>query len=153
MAIYLFMNVGTFAVILCMRRDGRMVEAIDDLAGLSRTQPALALALGIFMFSMAGIPPMAGFFAKVYVFLAAIDAGLYGLAVIGVLTSVVGCYYYIRIVKLMYFDQATASFDRPIGREMAAVLVVSSVVILFFFVFPGALFNGADVAAAALFAG
>jgi NADH-quinone oxidoreductase subunit N len=153
MAIYLFMNVGTFAVILCMRRDGRMVEAIEDLAGLSRTQPALALALGIFMFSMAGIPPLAGFFGKVYVFLAAIDAGLYGLAVIGVLASVVGCYYYIRIVKLMYFDQASGTFDRPIGREMTAVLVVSSVVILFFFVFPGALFNGADMAAAALFAG
>jgi NADH-quinone oxidoreductase subunit N len=153
MAIYLFMNVGTFAVILCMRRDGRMVEALDDLAGLSRTQPALALALAIFMFSMAGIPPLAGFFAKVYIFLAAIDAGLYGLAVIGVLTSVVGCYYYIRIVKLMYFDQPAAAFDRPIGREMGAVLVLSSVVILFFFVFPGALFSGADAAAAALFAG
>jgi NADH-quinone oxidoreductase subunit N len=153
MAIYLFMNVGTFAVILCMRRDGRMVEAIDDLAGLSRTQPALALALGIFMFSMAGIPPLAGFLAKVYIFFAAIDAGLYGLAIIGVLTSVVGCYYYIRIVKVMYFDQPAAAFDRPIGREMGAVLVISSIVILFFFVSPGALFSSADAAAAALFAG
>ena len=122
MAIYLFMNIGTFAVILCMTRDGRMVEEIDDLAGLSRTQPALALALAIFMFSMAGIPPLAGFFAKFYVFLAAIDAGLYGLAVIGVLASVVGAYYYLRIVKLMYFDEPAAGFDRPIGREMQAVL-------------------------------
>jgi NADH-quinone oxidoreductase subunit N len=153
LAIYLFMNLGTFAVILCMRRDGRMVEGIDDLAGLSRTQPALAFALGIFMFSMAGIPPMAGFFSKVYVFLAAIDAGLYTLAVIGVLTSVVGAYYYLRIVKLMYFDEPVGSFDRPIGRELQAVLVVTAVITLFFFIFPGPLLNGADAAAASLFTG
>jgi NADH-quinone oxidoreductase subunit N len=154
MAIYLFMNVGTFAVILCMRRDGRMVEEIGDLAGLSRTQPGLALALAIFMFSMAGIPPLAGFFAKLYIFLAAIDAGLYTLAVIGVLASVVGAFYYLRIVKLMYFDEpAGVGFDRPIGREMQAVLVVSAVVILFFFAFPGFVVDGADSVAAALFAG
>ncbi|MGH7093103.1 MAG: NADH-quinone oxidoreductase subunit NuoN, partial [Stellaceae bacterium] len=90
MAIYLFMNVGTWAVILCMRRQGQMVENITDLAGLSRSQPGLALALAIFMFAMAGIPPTAGFFSKLYIFLAAIDAHLNGLAVIGVLTSVVG---------------------------------------------------------------
>src|SRR6185437_5030656 len=83
MAIYLFMNVGTFAVILCMRRQGQMVERIDDLSGLSRSQPTLALALAIFMFSMAGIPPLAGFFAKFYIFMAAIDAHLFVLAVIG----------------------------------------------------------------------
>jgi NADH-quinone oxidoreductase subunit N len=153
MAIYLFMNVGTFAVILCMRRDGKMIEEIGDLAGLSRTQPALALALAIFMFSMAGIPPLAGFFAKIYVFLAAIDAGLYGLAVIGVLASVVGAYYYLRIVKLMYFDEPVASFDRPIGRELQAVLVVSAFFVLFFFVYPGLVVDGADSVAAALFAG
>jgi len=139
---------------LCMRCDGRMVEEIGDLAGLSRTQPGLALALAIFMFSMAGIPPLAGFFAKLYIFLAAIDAGLYTLAVIGVLASVVGAFYYLRIVKLMYFDEpAGVGFDRPIGREMQAVLVVSAVVILFFFAFPGFVVDGADSVAAALFAG
>jgi NADH-quinone oxidoreductase subunit N len=153
MAIYLFMNIGTFGVILCMRRQGRMVEQIDDLAGLSRTNPALALALGIFMFSLAGIPPLAGFFAKVYVFLAAIDAGLYVLAVIGVLTSVVGAFYYLRIVKLMYFDEAVGSFDRPIGREMQAVLAISAIIIMFFFVYPGLVVGSADAVAAALFAG
>src|SRR5579862_106605 len=153
LAIYLFMNIGTFAVILCMRRNGKLVEGIDDLAGLSRTQPGLALALAIFMFSMAGIPPMAGFFAKVYVFLAAIDAQLYGLAVIGVLTSVVGAFYYLRIVKLMYFDEPAAPFDRPIGREVQFVLVLSSLVILFFFVWPGLLADGADAVASALFSG
>jgi NADH-quinone oxidoreductase subunit N len=154
MAIYLFMNVGTFAVILCMRRQGQMVERIDDLAGLSRSQPALALALAIFMFSMAGIPPLAGFFAKFYIFMAAIDAHLFVLAVIGVVTSVVGAYYYIRIIKLMYFDEPVgAPFDGPIGLELKAVLVLSAVVILFWFVLPGPIFNAADAATAALFPG
>ncbi|MBV9522995.1 MAG: NADH-quinone oxidoreductase subunit NuoN, partial [Alphaproteobacteria bacterium] len=153
MAIYLFMNLGTFAVILCMRRNGEMVEAIEDLAGLAKTRPALALALGIFMFSMAGIPPLAGFFSKLWVFLAAIHAGLYVLAVIGVVTSVVGAFYYIRIVKLMYFDDPKGAFDRPIGGEMSAVLIVSAVVILLFFIVPGPLLTGAETAAAALFPG
>jgi NADH-quinone oxidoreductase subunit N len=154
MAIYLFMNVGTFAVILCMRREGRMVERIDDLSGLSRSQPTLALALAIFMFSMAGIPPLAGFFAKFYIFMAAIDAHLFVLAVIGVVTSVVGAFYYIRIVKLMYFDEPVGvPFDRPISVELKAVLVLSAVVILFWFVLPGPIFNAADAATAALFPG
>lgn len=153
MAIYLFMNIGTFAVILCMRRQGKAVERIDDLAGLSRTHPALALALGIFMFSMAGIPPLAGFFAKIYIFLAAIDAGLYALAVIGVLASVVGAFYYLRIVKLMYFDEPKGAFDRPFGGEVQTVILVAALVIMFFFVWPNPLVNGADAVAAALFVG
>src|SRR5882762_1612008 len=136
MAIYLVMNLGTFAVILCMQRDGKMVEEIADLAGLSKTQPGLAAALCIFMFSMAGIPPLAGFLSKLYVFLAAIDAGLYGLAVIGVLASVVGAYYYLRIIKLMYFDEPTGSFDKVVGREMQVVLVATAFVTFLFFVVP-----------------
>ena len=152
LSIYLFMNVGTFAVILCMRRAGKMVEGIEDLAGLSRTHPGLALALGIFMFSMAGIPPLAGFFAKFYIFMAAIDAGLPVLAVIGVLASVVGAFYYLRIVKLMYFDEPKGSFDAP-GRELQAVVLLSALVILFFFAWPNPLVNAADAVAAALFAG
>ena len=153
MAIYLFMNIGTFAVILCMRRAGKQVEGIDDLAGLSRTHPALALALAIFMFSMAGIPPLAGFFAKLYIFLAAIDAGLYTLAVIGVLASVVGAFYYLRIIKLMYFDEPKGEFETPFGGEVLTVMLVSALVIMFFFVWPNPLVNGADAVAAALFAG
>jgi NADH-quinone oxidoreductase subunit N len=153
LAIYLFMNAGTFAVILCMRRDGKMVEDIDELAGLSRTHPALALSLAIFMFSLAGIPPMAGFFAKLYIFMSAIDAGLPVLAVIGVLSSVVGAYYYLRIVKVMYFDEARGAFDRPFGAEVMAVLLVCTIIILFFIVFPGPLLNGADAVAATLFPG
>ena len=153
MAIYLFMNVGTFAVILCMRQKNRMVERISDLAGLSRTHPAMAVALGIFMFAMAGIPPLSGFFAKVYVFLAAVEAGLYTLAVIGVVTSVVGAFYYLRIVKVMFFDEPVEAFDRPIGWEMSTVLTVTAVVTLLFFIVPGPILDSASAAAAVLFSG
>jgi len=152
MTIYLFMTVGTWAVILCMRRDGRMLEGISDLAGLSRSQPGLALALAIFMFALSGIPPTAGFFAKLYVFLAAIDAKLTGLAVIGVVTSVVSAFYYLRVVRVMYFDEPVAVFDRPITAELKGVVFVTAVVTLFFFLIPGPIVEGAAAAASALFA-
>jgi NADH-quinone oxidoreductase subunit N len=152
MAIYLFMNIGTFAVILCMRQQDKMCEGINDLAGLSRTQPGLALALAIFMFAMAGIPPTAGFFSKLYIFLAAIDAKLTGLAVIGVVTSVVGAFYYLRIVKVMYFDEPTGAFDRPISGELKAVLIVTAIVTMFFFLLPDPIVGSAEAAAASLFA-
>ncbi len=151
LAIYLVMNVGAFACILCMRTKDGMVEEIDDLAGLSRNQPMLALALGIFMFSLAGIPPLAGFFGKLYVFLAAVDAGLYALAIIGMLTSVVGAFYYLRIVKVMYFDAPVEPFEQPIGGEMAAILTVSGFATLFFFAYPLPLIAIAQTAAQALF--
>ena len=151
LAIYLFMNVGAWAVILCMRRQGQMLEEIADMAGLSRTRPALALAFGIFLFSLAGVPPTAGFFAKLYIFFAAIDAKLAALAVIGVLASVVSAFYYLRIVKVMYFDEPAGAFDRPLTAELKGVLFVTAVVTLFFFVLPGPIFAGAEAAAAALF--
>ncbi len=153
LAIYVFMNLGTFCCILLMRRNERMVEDIEDLAGLSKTNPGLALVLSIFMFSMAGIPWFAGFFAKLYIFLAAIQAELFTLAVIGVLSSVVAAYYYIRIVKIMYFDQPSEEFDGPIGGSMKAILVVTGVVIFLFFIYPSPLLEGADLAAAALLSG
>jgi NADH-quinone oxidoreductase subunit N len=151
LAIYLFMTAGTWAVILCMRRRGRMLEGISDLAGLSQSQPGLALALAIFMFALSGIPPTAGFFAKFYVFLAAINAQLTGLAVIGVVTSVVSAFYYLRVVKVMYFDEPADGFDRPIVPELKAVLFVTTVVTLFFFLLPGPIVAGAKAAASALF--
>jgi NADH-quinone oxidoreductase subunit N len=153
MAIYALMTIGAFGCILCMRRQGRMVEGISDLSGLARSQPGLALALAIFMFSLAGIPPLAGFLAKFYIFLAAIDAGFYGLAVIGVLASVVGAYYYVRIVKVMYFDEPAPAFDRPVNPVVGAVLAVAAVLILLFFVYPAPLADSAAAAAATLFAG
>ncbi|AWK85788.1 NADH-quinone oxidoreductase subunit NuoN [Azospirillum thermophilum] len=153
MALYIAMNIGAFAVILCMRSQGRMLEEIKDLAGLSRTNPMLAAAMAVFMFSMAGIPPMAGFFGKLYVFLAAVAVGDYTIAVIGVLTSVVGAYYYLRIVKIMYFDEPTVTIDRVTDDGMTGVLVVTGLFTLLFFVIPAPILNGAATAAAALFAG
>jgi len=153
MSIYLFMNLGTFACILCMRRNNRMVEEIDDLAGLSRSHPMVAAAMAIFMFSMAGIPPLAGFFGKFYIFLSAIEAELYALVIIGALSSVVAAFYYLRIIKVMYFDDLVESLDKPIGREMAAVLVGTSLVVLLFFGLLAPIVARAEAAAAALFAG
>ena len=150
MAIYLMMSVGAFGCILAMRRQDRMVEGIDDLAGLSRTNPLLAFALGIFMFAMAGIPPLAGFFGKYFVFLAAIDAGLYGLAVIGLLSSVVAAFYYMRIVKVMYFDEPADPFDRPIGRELSTIVAATALFTLLFFAWPTELLRAAQAAASAL---
>jgi NADH-quinone oxidoreductase subunit N len=150
MTIYLVMNVGTFACILLMRRKGGMVEGIDDLAGLSRTRPGIAAALAVFMFSLAGIPPLAGFFGKFYIFLAAIEAGFYSLAVIGVLASVVGAYYYLRIVKIMYFDEPAEPFERPIGAEMGAIIAAAGLFNLLFFIYPSPFVAGAQAAASAL---
>jgi NADH-quinone oxidoreductase subunit N len=150
LAIYLAMTVGTFACILSMRRSEGMVEGIEDLKGLSKTNPYMAAAFLFFMFSMAGIPPLAGFFGKLYVFLAAIEAGLYGLAVIGVLSSVVAAFYYVRIVKLMYFDEPAEPFQRPLGKEMAAILVATAAFVAGFVVIVSPLVDSAGVAAAAL---
>ncbi|MCB1834013.1 MAG: NADH-quinone oxidoreductase subunit N, partial [Geminicoccaceae bacterium] len=119
-------------------------------AGLSSRQPLFALAIAIFMFSLAGIPPLAGFFGKLYVFMAAIQSGLVVLAVIGVLTSVVGAYYYLRIVKLMYFDEAADPFDLQQPFEVRLVSGVTAALVLGFIFLPGGLLQAAQGAAAAL---
>ena len=150
LSIYLVMTLGTFACVLAMRRRDGTVENIHDLAGLARNNPMMAFILAMLMFSLAGIPPLAGFFAKFYVFLAAIEAGLYALAVIGVLASVVGAYYYVRIVKIMYFDEPAEEFD-PMPGEIKLVLGLSGIFVIFFFVYPGPLVSAAGTAAAVLF--
>jgi NADH-quinone oxidoreductase subunit N len=150
MAIYVTMTLGTFAVVLSMRRSTGAVESIDQLAGLSRTNPTAAFFLAMLLFSMAGVPPLAGFFAKFYVFLAAIKAGLYVLAVIGVLASVVGAYYYLAIVKIMYFDDAAERFNvMPV--ELKVVLAVCGLFNILFFLYPGPLVGAASAAAHSLF--
>jgi len=151
LAIYVAMTLGTFACILSMRRSEGMVEGVDELAGLSKNQPMVAFLLAMLMFSMAGIPPLAGFFAKFYVFAAAVNAGLAWLAVIGVVASVVAAYYYLRIVKVMYFDEPADAFQ-PLARGPGFVLGVTSAFTLLFFVAPGPLVAAADAAAKALFA-
>jgi NADH-quinone oxidoreductase subunit N len=149
-AIYTTMTLGVFAVILSMRRSTGMVESIDQLAGLARTHPAMAFLMAMLLFSMAGVPPLAGFFAKFYVFLAAIKAGFYVLAVIGVMASVVGAYYYLAIVKTMYFDEAAEGFyAMPI--ELRVVLAVCGLFNILFFVYPAPLIGAASAAAHSLF--
>jgi NADH-quinone oxidoreductase subunit N len=150
MAIYVAMTLGTFACIIAMRRSGKPFEDISDLAGLARTKPAMAFFLAMMLFSMAGVPPLAGFFAKFYVFLAAVQAGMFTLAVLGVLASVVGCYYYLMIVKVMYFDDPAPAFD-PMGGALRTMLAVTGLFVVLFFVYPAPLVDAAGVAAKSLF--
>jgi len=150
MMIYLVMTLGTFAFILAMRRKDGNVEQIDDLSGLSVTNPMMATILTILMFSLAGIPPLAGFWGKWYVFLAAIDADLYALAVIGVLASVVGAYYYLRIIKIMWFDEPAGAF-LPMAGELRLVLGISGAFVLFYVLIGGPLGRMAEAAAKTFF--
>ncbi|QKV17962.1 NADH-quinone oxidoreductase subunit NuoN [Oricola thermophila] len=151
MTIYLAMTLGTFAFILAMRRkDEGNVESIDDLAGLSSTNPAMATVLTILMFSLAGIPPLAGFWAKWYVFYAAIGAGLYALAIIGVLASVVSAYYYLRVIKLMWFDEPVSGFA-PAAGELRLVMGVSALFVLGYVLVGGPIAATAETAARSLF--
>ena len=150
MAIYLATTLAAFACVLMMRRDGKLVEDISELAGLSRTNGWMAFAMAMMMFSLAGIPPLAGFWAKWYVFLAAINAKLYVLAVIGVLTSVVGAYYYLRLVKVMYFDEPKPAFEKS-DLGVRTVLLVSALFVLVLSLVPAPLFDTAAAAAKSLF--
>jgi NADH-quinone oxidoreductase subunit N len=151
LTIYVAMTLGTFACILSMRRGDKNVEDISELAGLAKTDLRLASILGILMFSLAGIPPLAGFWAKWYAFLPAIKAGLYPLAVIGVIASVIGAFYYLRIIKVMFFDEAAKPFE-PVEAKMLVVMALSALFVVLF-VLPfigGALGDAANAAATAL---
>lgn len=150
MLIYMVMTLGTFACVLAMRRSDGMVEDISELAGISKTNPMLALALTILMFSLAGIPPLAGFWGKYFVFIAAIQAELYALAVIGVLASVVGAYYYLRIIKIMWFDEGEQGFLAMPG-ELRVVLAVSGLFTFFYVIIAGPLSDMATAAARTFF--
>jgi NADH-quinone oxidoreductase subunit N len=150
MAIYLVMTLGTFAGILAMRVNGKNVENIADLSGLARTDGVMAFFLATMMFSLAGLPPLAGFFAKWYVFNAAIQAGLYALAVIGVLSSAVGAFYYLRIVKVMYFDEPAPAFDGP-ALAPRAVLAITGLLVVFLFAYPSLFIEATRAAANSLF--
>lgn len=150
MVIYVVMTLGSFACILAMRRKDGMVESIDELAGLSKTNPIMAFLLAMLLLSLAGIPPLAGFFGKFYVFLAAIEAGLYWLAVIGVLASVVGAFYYMRIIKILYVDEPAEGFEKMPG-ELRFVLGASGVFVLGFGLFAGTMVDIAELAAKSFF--
>jgi NADH-quinone oxidoreductase subunit N len=150
LAFYSLTNLGVFACVQAMRRNGKAVENISDMAGLARTQPALAFAFMSMMLSLSGLPPLAGILAKAFVFLAAIEAHLYFVASFGVLTSVVAAYYYLRIVKVMYFDEPVAPFDRTMGWTVGAIATVATLFSLFFVINIGRLLEYADGAALAL---
>lgn len=149
LAIYLVTSFGAFACVLAMNRNGHYLEDINELAGLSRTNPALAFAFAMLMFSLAGVPPLAGF-AKWYVFAAAVNAHLYPLAIIGVVTSVVGAYYYLRIVKIIYFDEPREAFT-PAPVAIRFVASVAAILVLAFVIAPAPLVNAASLAAKSLF--
>jgi NADH-quinone oxidoreductase subunit N len=149
LAIYIVMSFGVFACIVAMRRGGQAIETISDLAGLSTQRPGFALALAVLMWSMAGIPPLSGFFGKLYVFSAAVNAGLTPLAVIGVATTVVAAFYYLRVIKVMYFDAGSPNFDKSAGSVRFVMLVGTLATALFVFM-PGPLVSAAAAAAKAL---
>lgn len=151
--IYMVMTAGVFAVVLHMRRDDHSLEKISDLSGLSRHSPGLAYAMAILMFSMAGIPPFAGFFGKFAVFSAAVESEFYVLAVIGVLTSVIAAYYYLRIIKVMFFDEPEDAFDHAFPLARKVVLTVSVLFVVCFIVKPGVFLETTQAAAASLFVG
>ncbi len=151
MMLYMVMTAGVFGIILMMRRGEMAVEDIKDLAGLSRTQPMMAYGFAILLFSMMGIPPLAGFFGKFLVFKAAIDQGFIVLAVVGVLTSVVAAYYYLRMIKIMFFDEASDEFDKDVSFAIRTVVTVSALFVLFFILAPELIINMGQNAASILF--
>ncbi|MBI0432482.1 NADH-quinone oxidoreductase subunit NuoN [Roseomonas sp. KE0001] len=148
MAIYLFTNVGAFAVLVAMRRNGRALEGVDDLAGLGKADPAMALAMTCFMLSMAGIPPLAGFFGKLYAIGAVWQEGFVTLGVVAVLSSAVSAYYYLRVIKVMYFDAGEALDPRP--TSLSVVLTGTGLFTVFFFAFPAPFMAAAQAAVLAL---
>lgn len=150
MAIYLFMTLGVFAVILAMRTGGRQVEGISDLAGAARTNPALAFVMAALLFSLIGIPPLAGFFGKFYVFAAAVEAKLFALAVIGIVASVVSAFYYLRIIKIMYFDDPAPALQ-PAAIEIRTLMWLSAGFVILFAIFAGPVKSLAALAAKSLF--
>ena len=150
MTTYLMMTAGVFACILALRTENGHAETIGDLAGLSRTRPGIAFMLAMLMFSLIGIPPLAGFFGKFYAFAAAVNAKLYILAVIGIVASVVSAFYYLRIVKVMYFDEPVARYGDG-AVEVKAVIAVTFGFVFLFAIFAGPLVAAAGIAAKSLF--
>ena len=139
LTIYLIMNLGAFGCIFMMKKENLFLENIKDLSGLSRNHPILALCFLIILFSLAGIPPLAGFFAKFYIFMAVIEVEMYTLAIIGLITTVVSAFYYIRIVKIIYFDKPKKPFDENYDWGLKLILALSSIIVLIYFIYPSIL--------------
>ena len=141
LTIYLVMNLGAFGCILALKRENTYYENIDDLSGLSKNHPILSLSFLIIFFSLAGIPPLAGFFAKFYIFMSIIESQMYALAIIGLITTVISAFYYLRIIKIIYFDKPRKAFDVNYEWGLKISLVLSSILILVYFIYPSILIN------------
>ena len=139
--IYAVMNVALFSCLLMMRRNEYYYENIEDLSGLSKNHPILSFSLLIILFSLAGIPPLAGFFAKFYIFLAVIEKSMYWLAIIGLLSTVVAAFYYLRIIKVIYFDPLKEKYDTNHQIGLKVTLLISTIFILLYFIYPSILTN------------
>jgi len=151
LSIYLIMNIGVFSFILSMKNKGEYYENISDLSGLYKTHPYYSVVITILMFSLAGIPPLAGFFGKFYIFIAAIESNLLLLAIVGILASVVGAFYYLRIIKVIYFDESKNSFDGFSHRSLGLLTQPSAILILIFCLYPLPLIKISNYAASSFF--
>jgi len=141
LTIYLVMNLGAFGCIFMMKRENIFYENINDLSGLSKNHPMMALSFLIILFSLAGIPPLAGFFAKFYVFVSVVEAKMYFLAVIGLVTTVISAFYYLRVIKIIYFDKPKKPFETNYDWGLKFSLILSSVLILIYFIYPSILID------------
>ena len=139
--IYSIMNIGAFAFILSMKRGQKYIEEINELSGSSKNHPLMSLGLLLILFSLAGIPPLAGFFAKFYIFMAVIESGMFTLALIGLITTVISAFYYIRIVKVMYFDEPRKPFEKFTDFKIHGPLALSCILLISFFLYPSILNN------------
>jgi NADH-quinone oxidoreductase subunit N len=137
--IYIIMNLGFFSCLLMMKRNNEYYENIDDLSGLSKNHPLLSLSLLVILFSLAGIPPLAGFFAKFYIFKSVLEQSMYFLAIIGLLSTVVAAFYYLRIIKIIYFDKEKEKYDTDHSLWLKFSLTASTLLILVYFIFPSQL--------------
>ena len=137
--IYIFMNLGLFSCLLMMKRNNKYYEDIEDLSGLSKNHPLLSLSLLVILFSLAGIPPLAGFFAKFYIFKSVIEQSMYFLAIVGLLSTVIAAFYYLRIIKIIYFDKEKEKYDTDHSLWLKFSLVSSTLLILIYFIFPSQL--------------
>ena len=135
-SIYVVMNLGVFACIFLMKRDGKYCENLNDLSGISKSHPLLSITFLIILFSLAGIPPLAGFFAKFYIFIAVIESKMYTLAIIGLLSTVISAFYYLRVIKIIYFDDGNKSFDRIKASGISTTVLLTSLILLTFFIYP-----------------
>ena len=138
-SIYLVMNLGLFSCLLMMKRDDQYFESIDDLSGLSKNHPVISLSLLIILFSLAGIPPLAGFFAKFYIFKSVIEQSMYFLAIVGLLSTVIAAFYYLRIIKIIYFDEEKEKYDTDYSIWLRISLTFSTLLIFLYFIFPSKL--------------